>query len=100
MPLRRVEDCSMPSGDYKDLDAGISRELAARVENFWNTDRTKNGLEIANSKLRSDIETANHNADLDAQDLAYEQQGQKQKGLTSGTDAGPANAEIRPTRQT
>ena len=38
--------------EYEDLDAGISRELANRVENFWNTDRTKNGLEVANDKLR------------------------------------------------
>jgi len=59
--------------DYEDLDAGISRELAARVENFWNTDRTKNGLEIANSQLRSDEQTAIHNADLDAQDMAEDQ---------------------------
>ena len=55
--------------DYQDLDAGISKELAVRVESYWNTDRTKNGLEAANNRLRSDIETANHNADLDARDL-------------------------------
>jgi hypothetical protein len=57
--------------EYQDLDAGISKELAMRVENFWNTDRTKNGLEAANDKLRNDIEIANHNADLDAADLKY-----------------------------
>jgi hypothetical protein len=66
-------------GDYEDLDAGISRELAARVETFWNTDRTKNGLELANNQYRSDAETATHNADLDAQDLQEEQQQQQQK---------------------
>ena len=57
-------------GDYTDLDAGISRELAARVETFWNTDRTKNGLAIANAKLKDDAQKAIHNADLDARDLA------------------------------
>jgi hypothetical protein len=69
-------------GEYQDLDAGISRELAARVEAFWNTDRTKNGLEIANTQLRRDIDTANHNADLDAADIKYQQDQelQKQKG--------------------
>ncbi len=55
--------------DYEDLDAGISKELAVRVENYWNTDRTKNGLEAQNDKYRQDIATANHNADLDARDL-------------------------------
>jgi hypothetical protein len=57
-------------GSYQDLDAGISRELAARVEAFWNTDRTKNSLEMANTDLRSKIDGYNHNADLDAADMA------------------------------
>lgn len=77
-------------GSYQDLDAGISRELASRVEAFWNTDRTKNGLEVANSKLRSDIETYNHNADLDADELVY-QAGQtvgKQKSASSSGGSG------------
>jgi hypothetical protein len=77
--------------DYEDLDAGISRELAARVETFWNTDRTKNGLEMANSHLRSNIETSNHNADLDAQDIADEQAeaGAKGKGKGGGGGSTP-----------
>ena len=48
--LRRVEDALLPER-LQDLDAGISRELAARVETFWNTDRTKNGLEMANNQV-------------------------------------------------
>ena len=99
--------------EYQDLDAGISRELANRVETFWNTDRTKNGLEIANNKLRDNIATANHNADLDAQDMTRDAQNQAQalkgKGASntgntttsgnatnsafSSTDADPAAAE-------
>jgi hypothetical protein len=66
-------------GEYQDLDAGISKELASRVENFWNTDRTKNGLEIANNKYRGDIETSNHNADLDAADMAHDAAAAAQK---------------------
>jgi len=57
-------------GTYRDLDAGISRELAARVENFWNTDRTKNGLAKDNQKYEDDAKKAIHNGDLDARDLA------------------------------
>jgi hypothetical protein len=83
-------------GDYQDLDAGISRELAARVENFWNTDRTKNGLELANNKLRDNIETATHNVDLDAQDLADQQALQQQKAgkgnNASNTSSSASNA--------
>jgi hypothetical protein len=83
-------------GDYQDLDAGISRELAARVETFWNTDRTKNGLELANNKLRDNIDTYSHNADLDAKELAYEQQGQKQPGDKGGSTASAANTTNSP----
>jgi len=87
-------------GEYKDLDAGISRELAARVENFWNTDRTKNGLELANNKLRGDIETANHNADLDAEDLAYDQSQtvgkNKPTSSSSGSNASNSNTTNSP----
>jgi hypothetical protein len=84
---------------YTDLDAGISRELAARVETFWNTDRTKNNLELANNKYRSDAETATHNADLDAQDLQEEQQQEQQKvgnKGTASTDASTSNTTNSP----
>jgi hypothetical protein len=79
-------------GEYQDLDAGISRELAHRVESFWNTERTKNGLEIANVKQRGDIETANHNADLDAQDLAEQQAALQQKSQGRGGNGSSNNS--------
>lgn len=85
-------------GEYQDLDAGISRELAARVESFWNTDRTKNGLEMANTQLRNNIETYDHNADLDAQDLAEEQaeaNAKNSKG-TANTNANASNTTNSP----
>lgn len=56
-------------GDYSDLDAGISRELAHRIEAIWNSGRTQNGLAIANSNLRNKLDTDIHNADLTATDL-------------------------------
>jgi hypothetical protein len=78
-------------GDYTDLDAGISRELAARVETFWNTDRTKNGLEIANAKLQDDAQKAIHNADLDAQDIAETQASQSQKSQKGNNNNNTSN---------
>jgi hypothetical protein len=87
-------------GEYQDLDAGISRELAVRVETFWNTDRTKNGLEVANNKLRSNIETYNHNADMDAADLKYQEDQALQKAKKgtagNGTDASASNTTNSP----
>jgi hypothetical protein len=58
--------------DYTDLDAGISRELAHRIEAIWNSDKTQNGLEMANAKLRNDLDTQIHNADSTADDLHQE----------------------------
>jgi tetratricopeptide (TPR) repeat protein len=55
--------------DYSDLDAGISRELAHRIEATWNSDKTQNGLERQNAQLRTDLDTQIHNADSTADDL-------------------------------
>ena len=55
--------------DYTALDAGISRELAHRIEAIWNSDKTQNGLEMANAKLRDTLDTQIHNADQTADDL-------------------------------
>lgn len=46
------------------IDAGISRELANRVESIWNTGRANAGIDLKNQQLRKDIKTANANADL------------------------------------
>jgi hypothetical protein len=72
---------------YEDLDAGISRELAARVENFWNTGRTKYGLEKDNTKFRDDAAIATHNADLDAHELQEEEEEQRQKASKGSSSA-------------
>jgi hypothetical protein len=55
--------------EYTDLDAGISRELAHRIEAIWNSDKTQNGLELANSNLRDKLDTDIHNSDQDADDI-------------------------------
>jgi len=46
------------------IDAGISRELANRVESIWNTGRANVSLDQKNEKLRRDVKTANANADM------------------------------------
>jgi hypothetical protein len=72
--------------EYKDLDAGISRELANRVESIWNSDQTKNRLEISNTTLQNNIETYNHNADMMAEDIQDQAnvQATKAKGNAGG----------------
>ena len=77
--------------EYRDIDAGISRELANRVESVWNDNRTKDGLEQANDQLRNNIDTANHNADLIASDL-HQQELEEQSKNRNGRGNGGGNS--------
>ncbi|MCE0499501.1 MAG: hypothetical protein LV481_16290 [Methylacidiphilales bacterium] len=76
--------------EYKDLDAGISRELANRVEGVWNSNRAQDGLAQVNTKLQDNIETYGHNADMIADDL-HEQALQDGKGQNAGASSGGGN---------
>lgn len=78
-------------GEYKDLDAGLSKEVANHIESIWNTGRTRNDLARENDKLRGNIETYNHNADLIADDLHQQSLDEKQKG-GGGKGGGGGNA--------
>jgi len=55
--------------DYTLIDAGISRELANRVESIWNMDRATANLDRKNEQIRKDVKTANRNADLMSQNV-------------------------------
>jgi len=50
--------------EYQTIDAGVSRELANRIESIWNMDKTTVHLDNKNEQLRKAIKTANANADL------------------------------------
>jgi hypothetical protein len=71
--------------EYRDLDAGISRELANRVEAVWNTVRTNDGIDQKNSHLKHDIDMSDRNADMIAAELrAEEDDRQGRVGAPSG----------------
>ena len=55
--------------DYETIDAGISWELANRVQSIWNADKTNAQLDRTNEKLRKAIDSANRNADFMSDDL-------------------------------
>jgi hypothetical protein len=66
-------------GSYQDVDAGISRELANRIEAVWSTDRTSSKIDQANDSLQKDIKQASWNADemsdnIRKKDLDYQRQ--------------------------
>ncbi len=54
--------------ENEDLDAGLSRELANRIESVWNADTTINRISTTNTKLQDSIDTANRSADMMAED--------------------------------
>jgi len=86
--------------DYTIIDAGISRELANRVESIWNMDKATANLDRKNEQIRKDVKTANRNADMISsqvmdQDIEYQrrlnqgqrrnqQQGGQQQNLPNG----------------
>ncbi len=53
--------------DYSDLDAGISQDLANRVEAVWNAGATTRALSDNNGQLEQKIDDQNYNADVMAQ---------------------------------
>lgn len=85
--------------DYTIIDAGISRELANRVESIWNTDRATLNIDRENEEIRKGVKSANRNADLISErvrddEIEYQrrlnqgnrqqQQGQKQPAQPNG----------------
>lgn len=51
-------------GRYQAIDAGVSIELANRIESIWNTGKASSHIDSNNAKLREEIKLANSNADL------------------------------------
>ncbi|MDR0532750.1 MAG: hypothetical protein LBH01_02230 [Verrucomicrobiales bacterium] len=54
---------------YDTIDAGVSWELANRIESIWNADKTNLALNKSNTQLRKQIDTANRNADFMSDDI-------------------------------
>lgn len=50
--------------EYQTIDAGVSWELANRIESIWNADKTTYRLDKSNQQLKREVDTANRNADM------------------------------------
>jgi hypothetical protein len=71
--------------EYRDIDAGVSWELANRVESVWNADKTKESIAQDNEQLKHDVADATLNADFMSDqvrenDLQFEER-ERQSGL-------------------
>lgn len=69
--------------EYQVIDAGISRELANRVESIWNMDKTTVKLDGKNEQLRKAVKTANANADLMSEMMRNEEVEYQRKAAQS-----------------
>jgi len=83
--------------DYQDLDAGISRELANRVEAVWNTVRTNGGIDHKNDNLRHNIDMSDRNADMIAEELRAEEQDRLGRVGSPNTQTQKTNPAAPPT---
>lgn len=54
---------------YQSIDAGVSWELANRIESIWNADQTKSQIAQQNNQLQQQSDTDNRNADQDSTDI-------------------------------
>jgi hypothetical protein len=73
---------------YQTIDAGVSWELANRIESIWNADQTKYQITQQNSKLQQQADTDNRNADQDSHDvkdkeLEYQRRMEEAKAQTA-----------------
>ncbi|MDR1190781.1 MAG: hypothetical protein LBK60_03830 [Verrucomicrobiales bacterium] len=83
--------------EYRDVDGGLSWELANRVESIWNADRTTVTLQRDNAQLRKEIDRANRTADMMAEDLRradidYQRQLRNIKPNNAGNNARPTTS--------
>lgn len=74
---------------YEKIDAGVSRELANRIEAIWNTDRASYGIQGNNQQLRNDITRSNWSADTRAE--ALRQQEALRKSQSTGMKKNNSN---------
>ena len=54
---------------YQSIDAGLSWELANRIESIWNVNQTKNLIARQNTELQREADRNNRNADMDSDDI-------------------------------
>lgn len=80
---------------YQSIDAGVSWELANRIESIWNAGQTKSSIAQQNSQLQKQSDTDNRNADMDSDDikdkeLDYERRLKEARGPTSKSTQNPS----------
>lgn len=82
--------------EFDNLDAGVSNELANRIESIWNLDKAALVLERTNEKLNQEIEIRNRNADFMSERIREEdlkfQRKQARSGIKPEANSNPGAA--------
>ncbi len=86
--------------DYS-WDAGLSKQIAARVQAVWDTNETSKGILHENGTLEQDVRRSNWNVDVEAQNIRRQTQDGSKKmkagELPSPQAAGQASAALAGT---
>jgi hypothetical protein len=69
---------------YESIDAGVSRELANRIESIWNDDRATGELQQDNAQLSEEMKAANRNADVMSDSLRQQDIDNQRQAAASG----------------
>jgi len=73
--------------DYEELDAGVSLELANRIESIWNLDKTALQLADRNRKLQDEVDLRSRNADSMSRRVREEDLKFERKQSNSGVES-------------
>ena len=89
---------------YRSIDAGVSQELANRIESIWNTDKASSHIDNDIQKLREDIAKANNNADVMSDSLrkaeaVLQRQEATSQGRKSANNGGKNNGGVPQANQ-
>lgn len=81
--------------EYRDIDAGVSWELANRIESIWSADNTSWWLDTENRRLKRELDTTNRTADMMSDEVRRKEleleRFKKDTGLTKSSSPNNSN---------
>jgi len=81
---------------YQSIDAGVSWELANRIESIWNAGQTKNQIAQQNDQLQKQSDTDNRNADMDSDSIKDKELDYQRRLKEANGPAGKSNQSQAP----
>ncbi len=76
---------------FRQIDAGVSWELANRIESIWSADRTGWWLDTQNRQLKRELDTTNRTADIISDGIREKELDYQRKAAKSGVSGARAS---------